>query len=177
MNYASIRSLDISNGEGVGIALFVQGCHFHCFGCFNQDTWDFYGGKEWSENIESKFLDLANRDYIKRVSFLGGEPLATENLDTLLHLVNRIRKLCDHTKTIWLYSGYTWEHIFPSVPQQTLEQEEITRQLIVSQCDILVDGQYVDSLRDMNLRFKGSSNQRIIDIQKSIKEGTVVLWQ
>ena len=101
MRYASIRSMDISNGEGVGISLFVQGCHFHCKNCFNKDTWDFNGGKEWTQDTEDKLIELANKPYIKRLSILGGEPLADENLDGVLHLVDRFRLLLP-SKTIWL---------------------------------------------------------------------------
>ena len=92
MRYASIRELDISNGEGVGVALFVQGCHFHCYNCFNSETWDFNGGKEWTPEVKEKFLELIDRPYIKRVSILGGEPLADENLDGVLDLVTEINK-------------------------------------------------------------------------------------
>ena len=91
MRYAQIRNMDISNGEGIGVALFVQGCHFHCKDCFNQETWDFNGGKEWTNETEDEFVELIKRPYIKRVSILGGEPLADENLDGVLHLVQRIK--------------------------------------------------------------------------------------
>lgn len=110
IRYAQIRSLDLSNGEGVGVALFVQGCHFHCENCFNPETWDFDGGKEWTEEVKNKFLELANKSYIKRISILGGEPLAKENLDDVLDLVNEFR-LSKSEKSIWLYTGYTWEEI------------------------------------------------------------------
>ena len=109
MRYASIRKLDISNGEGVGVALFVQGCRFnpHCYNCFNPDTWDFNGGKEWTPEIKDKFLELIDRPYIKRVSILGGEPLADENLDDIFDLISEIKRRFSDTKTIWLYTGYT----------------------------------------------------------------------
>ena len=103
--------MDISNGEGIGVALFVQGCHFHCYNCFNPETWDFNGGKEWIQEVEDKFIELASRPYIQRISILGGEPLADENLDGVLKLVNKFRLLFPD-KTIWLYTGYTWEDIF-----------------------------------------------------------------
>ena len=105
IRYASIRNFDISNGEGVGVALFVQGCHFHCYNCFNTNTWDFNGGKEWTQDTENKLIELASRPYIKRLSILGGEPLADENLDGVLHLVDRFR-LSFPNKSIWLYTGY-----------------------------------------------------------------------
>lgn len=192
IRYAQIRNLDLSNGEGVGVALFVQGCHFHCFSCFNPETWDFNGGKEWTEEVKNKFLELVDRPYIKRISILGGEPLAEENIDDVLDLVYEIR-LSRQRKTIWLYTGFTWENIFDNtlenlmsrgVPGLSLENEcEKTIQMtsirkhIVSQCNILVDGQYMDSQRDITLPYRGSKNQRLIDIQQSLQKGGVVLWQ
>lgn len=168
MRYASIRSMDISNGEGVGVSLFVQGCHFHCKNCFNQDTWDFSDGKEWSREIENEFMKLVNRPYIKRVSLLGGEPLADENVLDIMRLINRIKTECPDKK-IWCYTGYTWEQIFPIVnPYLNLTQAEMTRQNVVKNCDILVDGRFVEEEKDLSLEFRGSKNQRIIDVKERI---------
>lgn len=168
MRYASIRSMDISNGEGVGVSLFVQGCHFHCKNCFNQDTWDFSGGKEWNREIENEFMKLVNRPYIKRVSLLGGEPLADENVLDIMRLINRIKTECPDKK-IWCYTGYTWEQMFPIVnPYLNLTQTEMTRQNAVKNCDILVDGRFVEEEKDLSLEFRGSKNQRIIDVKERI---------
>ena len=168
MRYASIRSMDISNGEGVGVSLFVQGCHFHCKNCFNQDTWDFSGGKEWNREIEDEFMKLVNRPYIKRVSLLGGEPLADENVLDIMRLINRIKTECPDKK-IWCYTGYTWEQIFPIVnPYLNLTQAEMTQQNVVKNCDILVDGRFVEEEKDLSLEFRGSKNQRIIDVKERI---------
>lgn len=168
MRYASIRSMDISNGEGVGVSLFVQGCHFHCKNCFNQDTWDFSGGKEWNREIEDEFMELVNRPYIKRVSLLGGEPLADENVLDIMRLINRV-KTESPDKKIWCYTGYTWEQIFPIVnPYLNLTQAEMTRQNAVKNCDILVDGRFVEEEKDLSLEFRGSKNQRIIDVKERI---------
>ena len=168
MRYASIRSMDISNGEGVGVSLFVQGCHFHCKNCFNQDTWDFSGGKEWNREIEDEFMKLVNRPYIKRVSLLGGEPLADENVIDIRRLINRIKTECPDKK-IWCYTGYTWEQIFPIVnPYLNLTQAEMTRQNAVKNCDILVDGRFVEEEKDLSLEFRGSKNQRIIAVKERI---------
>lgn len=156
MNFASIRNFDVSNGIGIGIALYVQGCHFHCKNCFNQVTWDFNGGKEWTPDIENKFIELANNKYVDRVSILGGEPLTPENYDTVLSLCKKL------SKKIWVYTGYTYE---------TLCDREILNYI-----DILVDGKYVDELRDLNLAFRGSSNQRIIDVKASLDNNKVVLF-
>lgn len=174
IRYAQIRSLDLSNGEGVGIALFVQGCHFHCPNCFNPETWDYNGGKEWTEEVKNKFLELANRPYIKRISILGGEPLAEENLDDVLDLVNRIR-LSSPQKSIWIYSGYTWEDILDE-DYNFLEMHDALRQAIIAQCNVFVDGQYKESQRDITIPYRGSKNQRVIDIQKSLQKGGVALW-
>ena len=178
MRYAQIRSMDISNGEGIGIALFVQGCHFHCQNCFNSDTWDFNGGKEWTQETEDKFIELANKPYIKRISILGGEPLAEENLDDVLELVNKIRILYP-PKLIWLYTGYTWETIMNYISvgiDQYIDNLYIKRKNIIKQCNVLVDGRYMDSLKDITLKWRGSSNQRVIDVQGSLKKGEIILW-
>ena len=158
MRYASIRDLDISNGSDIGVALFVQGCHFHCKNCFNKSTWDFDGGKEFTKETCDKFMKLVNRPFIKRVSILGGEPLAKENVDDVCNILKQIKN-----KTIWVYTGYTFE---------TVKNYDIMKYI-----DYLVDGQYVDELRDLRLKFRGSSNQRIIDVQKSLKENKVILYE
>ena len=165
MRYAQIRSMDISNGEGVGIALFVQGCHLRCYNCFNPETWDFNGGKEWNEDIENQFIELAKRPYIKRVSILGGEPLADENIQDVLNIVNKIRLLLPDKK-IWLYTGYRFEECLG----------HIIRKEIILKCDVLVDGRYVDSQRDITLRWRGSMNQRAIDVQASLQNKEIVLY-
>ena len=174
MNYASIRELDISNGESVGVALFVQGCPFnpHCHNCFNPETWDFNGGKEWTKDVEKEFLNLIKRPYIKRISFLGGEPLAEQNLDNILNLVNEIG-LSFPNKNIWLYSGYTWENIFGDYGLDISNNSK--RREIIRKCNIMVDGKYIDSKRDVSLKWRGSSNQRVIDIQKTLQRGEIVL--
>lgn len=192
MRYAQIRNMDISNGEGIGVALFVQGCHFHCKDCFNQETWDFNGGKEWGDKTEDEFVELIKRPYIKRVSILGGEPLADENLDDVLHLVQRIknefynttvysdtecenhnilnenlqqmRVLFKNNKTVWLYTGYTFE--------QCLLDEK--RNNILKYIDVMVDGRFENDKKDLSLKFRGSSNQRVIDVQKSLETGEIV---
>lgn len=152
MRYASIRTMDVSDGEGVGCSLFVQGCHFHCKNCFNQSTWDFNGGKEWTKATKEKFLELVNRPYITRVSILGGEPLADENIEDVSDLISQIPL----NKKVWLYTGYVYENM------------DSDRKLVSDSVDVLVDGQFIDELKDMNLSFRGSSNQRLIDIKKTL---------
>lgn len=180
IHYASIRNLDISNGEGVGVALFVQGCPFnpHCYNCFNPDTWDFNGGKEWTQEVEDKLIELANRPYIKRLSILGGEPLADENLDGVLHLVNRFR-LSLPNKSIWLYSGYDYQKVMRQLPNLATKKNYnmYKRQQIIKQCTVMVDGRYIDSQRNPSKKWAGSDNQRVLDIQQSLQKGEIVLWK
>ncbi len=166
MRYASIRSLDVTNGEGVGVPLFVQGCHFRCKNCFNPETWDFDGGKEWTEDIERQFLELVSKPHIKRVSILGGEPLANENQYSIFLLCSKIRGMFPNKK-IWLYTGYTFENI--------IQSREKTKPLCC--VDVLVDGQYIEELKNSKSPFAGSVNQRIIDVQKTLIENKVVLYE
>ena len=181
MRYASMRNLDISNGEGVGVSLFVQGCPFHCFGCFNSETWNFDGGKEWTEETEDKFMKLIDRPYVNRISVLGGEPLAEQNLDEVLSLIKEIR-ISHPEKTIWLYTGYNFEFLkskydeFKYTPFAANADEWLTRWEIISNVNILVDGEYIDEQKDLTLKFKGSKNQRVIDIQKSLAQNKIILY-
>ena len=206
MRYAQVRSMDISNGEGIGVSLFVQGCPFnpHCYNCFNTETWDFNGGKEWTPDVKEKFLELIDRPYIKRVSILGGEPLADENLDDVLDLVTEINKrynfqkvdsvnhckigvsedenadeirLSFPNKSIWIYSGYQWSEIFNDGVYLTKNCYGWKRREIVRQCTVMVDGRYIDSQRNPSKKWAGSNNQHVIDIQQSLQKGEIVLWK
>lgn len=181
MRFASMRNLDISNGEGVGVSLFVQGCDRHCFNCFNPDTWDFNGGKEWTEETKNKFIKLIDRPYINRISVLGGEPLAEQNLDEVLSLIKEIRIFFPE-KTIWLYSGYNFDLLnskyneYKYTPFAADADEWLTRWEIISNVDVLVDGEYIDEQRDLTLKWRGSKNQNCIDIQKSLAQHKMVLY-
>ena len=160
MRYAQIRKMDISNGEGIGVSLFVQGCPFHCNGCFNPETWDFNKGIEWTEDIQNKFLELIDKPYITRISILGGEPLAQQNIETVFLLIKKIKQKYPHIK-VWIYTGYLYQDIIPKYLQDV---------------DVLVDGQFMLSERDLKLKFRGSSNQRIIDVQRTLKENRIVRY-
>lgn len=181
MRYAQIRSMDISNGEGVGVSLFVQGCPFHCFNCFNSETWDFNGGKEWTEEIKDKFMKIIDRPYIKRVSFLGGECLAEQNLDGVLDLIKETH-ISFPEKTIWLYTGFTWENIMyrriPHPPKYTQADflQWNKRKEIISLCNVVVDGEYMDEQRNLSKKWAGSDNQRVISVQESLAQNKVVLY-
>lgn len=198
MRYASMRNLDISNGEGVGVSLFVQGCPFHCKNCFNSETWDFNGGKEWTEKTKDKFMKLIDRPYIKRISFLGGECLAEQNLDEILSLVQEIR-ISFPEKIIWLYTGY---HVFINYPESHRQhkvilstrpnastniiyddelffkkkEEDRKRSEIISNVDIIVDGEYIDEQKDLTLKWRGSKNQHVIDVKQSLAQNKMILY-
>lgn len=183
MRFASIRNLDISNGEGVGVSLFVQGCDRHCFNCFNPDTWDFNGGKEWTEETKNKFIKLIDRPYINRISVLGGEPLAEQNLDEVLSLIKEIR-ISFPKKTIWLYTGFEWNLLMAKICQSTFPDKDFERiieihkkrQEIISLCNIVVDGEYIDEQKDLALKWRGSKNQRVIDVKQSLAQNKIVLY-
>lgn len=192
MRYSSMRNLDISNGEGVGVSLFVQGCPFHCKNCFNSDTWDFNGGKEWTEKTKNKFMELIDRPYIKRVSFLGGECLADQNLDEVLKLVKQIR-ISFPEKTIWLYTGYKLEllnekiyngtkqictvsNFYPIQNKNEFAENQLKRSEIIKLCNIVVDGEYIDAQRNLSKKWAGSDNQRVIDVEQSLAQNKIVLY-
>ena len=184
MNYAQIRSMDISNGEGIGVSLFVQGCDFHCKNCFNSKTWEFSKGQEWNDKTKNQFLKLIETPFIQRVSILGGEPLHPKNVQNVLKIVDEIR-VSYPTKNIWLYTGYTWEEIWIKDNIKTADKvkdmrEKAIRNLrrqVVRMCDVLIDGRYVDELRDISLHWRGSSNQRVINVQETLKQNQIVLWE
>ena len=179
MNYAQIRSMDISNGEGIGVSLFVQGCDFHCKNCFNSETWEFSKGQEWNDKTKNQFLKLIETPFIQRVSILGGEPLHPKNVQNVLKIVDEIR-VSYPTKNIWLYTGYTWEQIMhPVITDINSEQLKMLqmRKELVSKCNVLIDGSFVDELRDVSLHWRGSSNQRVINVQETLKQKQIVLWE
>lgn len=183
MRYASIRNLDISNGANIGVALFVQGCdrNPHCKNCFNSETWDFNSGKEWTEKTKNKFMELIDKPYINRISVLGGEPLAEQNLNEVLSLIKEIR-ISYPEKSIWLYTGYNFDLLnskyneYKYTPFAVNADEWLTRWEIISNVDILVDGEYIDEQKDLSLKFRGSKNQRVIDVKQSIAQNKMVLY-
>lgn len=165
MRYALIRKMDISNGPGIGISLFVQGCHFHCKGCFNSIAWDFNGGKKWDIEAKQKFFELASKPYIKRISILGGEPLATENVEDVYELLMEIKDKFPN-KVIWLYTGNNFEDIV---------DDHVYRK-VLEQCDVIVDGRYVEESKDISLPWCGSTNQRVIDVRATLKQNKIILY-
>ena len=161
MKYAQIREIDITNGSGIGVALFTQGCPYHCKNCFNPETWDFNKGMVWTKETENKIIELLKPEYITRLTILGGEPLIERNIEPLTALLKRVKGTYPD-KQVWLYTGGDFEVL------EGLYEE------IFQYIDILIDGRYIDDLRDYKLKWRGSSNQRIIDVQASLKSGNVV---
>ena len=160
MRYAQIRETDIANGVGIRTSLFVQGCPLHCPNCFNEEFQDFSGGREWNETIQQKFIDLGKRSFIVGYSILGGEPMAQD--EQMLNLLQAIKKQTG--KSIWMWTGYTFETL-------TDFQKSMLPYL-----DYLVDGRFVEELKDPKLRFRGSSNQRIINVPRTLETGKLTEW-
>ena len=171
MNYATIKKHDIANGTGIRVSLFVSGCTHHCKGCFNPETWDFNYGSEYTEATENEILQALAPSYIKGLTLLGGEPFEPQNQPTLLKLCKKVKEQYPN-KTIWCYTGYNYEI---DILAGRLGDHEITDALI-HLIDVLVDGPFVEAKKDLRLRFKGSSNQRIIDVPKSLEHDEIVLW-
>ena len=159
MRYNKIRKMDISNGPGVRISIFMQGCQFHCKDCFNPETWDFKGGNEFTDETINKVLELGSKDYIVGLSILGGESLHPDNIEGTTKLAKAFREKYPE-KNIWLWTGFTFE---------TLTKKEVLQYI-----DVLVDGQFMAKLFDPRLKWRGSSNQRVIDVKESLKENKVV---
>ena len=160
MNYNKIRKMDISNGPGVRVSIFMQGCEFHCKNCFNPETWDFTKGKEFTDKTIERIIELSKKEYIEGLSILGGEPMHPKNIDNTTRLAKAFKEKYPN-KSIWVWSGFLFD---------VLKDKEVIQYI-----DVLVDGQYKDELHDFRLKYRGSSNQRVIDVKKSLKTGKVSL--
>ena len=176
MNYAVIKKNDIANGPGVRVSLFVSGCRHHCRNCFNREAWDFSYGSPFTEKTEEEILSALDHSYVTGLSLLGGEPFEPENQEPLLHLVRSVRERFPE-KTIWCYSGFTFEK---DLLTGSVGNPETVRSLLTS-LDVLVDGRFVEELKDPALLFRGSSNQNIIDVPRSLEAGKMIplkgVWQ
>ncbi len=172
MNYGEIKYPDIANGEGIRVSLFVSGCTHRCEGCFNPETWNFSYGQPYTAETEEKILALLDRSFVQGLTLLGGEPMEAQNQAVLVKLLRRVKERFPQ-KTVWCYTGYTLEEDLLShrLCDATLQDE------MLSYIDILVDGKFVQSQKRLDLQFRGSSNQRIIDLQKTLQQGKVVLWE
>lgn len=168
MNYATIKKHDIANGPGVRVSLFVSGCSHHCKGCFNPETWDFNFGKPFTAETEDEILKAMEPDYISGFSLLGGEPFEVENQRSLVSFVKRIKETFPQ-KSIWCYSGYLFDK---DLTGESKVNCECTAELL-SYIDIMIDGEFIEEKKNLNIKFRGSENQRIIDVQKSLTDGKV----
>lgn len=171
MNVAEIKTNDIANGEGVRTSLFVSGCRHHCPDCFNAMAWDFQYGKPFTEETEKEILNSVNYPWIAGLSILGGEPFEPENQEMLLKLVRDFKKEYPN-KTIWCYSGFTIEEITGEVTSRAATS---TAMELLKELDILVDGKFEKELKNISLKFRGSENQRVIDVQKTLKNKKIIL--
>lgn len=170
MNYGNIKECDIANGPGVRVSLFVSGCRHHCKGCFNEETWDFQYGNPYTEETEETIINLLKAGYIQGLSLLGGEPFEPENQHELVKLLRRVRETYPE-KDIWCHSGYLYDVDMVSGGRV---YTDVTEEML-SYLDVLVDGRFVEAQKDVTLHFRGSRNQRIIDVKKSREANEVVL--
>lgn len=172
MNYAEIKKCDVANGPGVRVSLFVSGCTHHCKECFNPETWDFNYGREFTDNTEEEIIKYMEPEYIKGLTLLGGEPLEHCNQQGLLPLLRKVKQIYPE-KNIWCFTGYDFEK---DVTGHMLGEWEETKEML-SYIDVMVDGEFMADKKDLNLVFKGSSNQRTIMVQESMKCGEIVYWE
>lgn len=172
MNYADIKRIDVANGEGVRVSVFVSGCNHHCKGCFNECAWDFNYGNKFTEKQEEEVLKDLDHDYISGLTLLGGEPLEPANQEGLLPLVKKAKEKFPDKK-IWCYTGFDFEK---DVAGKMAKQSETTKELL-KYIDVVVDGKFEEDKKDLKLKFRGSSNQRILDVQESLKENKPVEYK
>lgn len=172
MNYAEIKNCDIANGPGVRVSLFVSGCTHHCKGCFNQVAWDFDYGQPFTQQTVNEILDMLKPDYIRGLTLLGGEPFEPQNQGPIVELLRQIKEKMPE-KSIWAFSGYLLDR---DILSGRLGDWETTREYL-SYLDVLVDGPFVEEKKNLTLRFRGSENQRVIDVPASLAQDRIVLWQ
>ena len=173
MNFANIKFNDIANGEGIRVSLFVSGCTHHCKNCFNEVAWDFAYGKPFDEETQALILKELASGYIAGLSLLGGEPLEPQNQEAIYPFIQKVKEEYPH-KNIWCYTGFTFDEKSGEL-KETHKNTAVTKGLI-SMFDVLVDGAYIEELKDIRLKFRGSSNQRVIDVAKSLEKGECVLY-
>ncbi len=170
MNYAVIKKTDTANGPGVRVSLFVSGCTHHCKSCFNSETWDFNYGMPYTEETENEIIDALSPAYIRGLSLLGGEPLEPANRTVLLGLLKRVRSLYPH-KDVWCYTGYDFEKdLLVWMEEGRADVEEL-----LSLIDVLVDGEFVEEKKNLRLAFRGSENQRLLDVPASLKDRRAII--
>lgn len=169
MNYATIKPVDIANGPGVRVSLFVSGCTHRCKGCFNEEAWDFQFGKPFTQEVQEQLLSSLDHDYIEGLTLLGGEPMEPSNQEALLPFIRAVRERLPQ-KTIWCFTGYDFEK---DILGKMMEASSVTRELIPL-FDVMVDGKFVAEKRNLSLKFRGSENQRVLNVKKSLEEKQAV---
>lgn len=172
MNYATIKNCDIANGPGVRVSLFVSGCTHRCPGCFNEEAWDFDFGKPFTQDTIDEIIAMLTPSYVRGLTLLGGEPFDPRNQGAIVELLRQVKQKLP-SKSIWAFSGYLFDR---DILSGKLGDWEITREYL-SYLDVLVDGPFVQAKKNLSLRFRGSENQRLIDVPASLSSGTVVLWE
>lgn len=181
MNYLKIDHEDVCNGDGLRVVLWVAGCSHGCSECQNPQTWNPKSGIEFDEPARNEIFEELEKPYISGITLSGGDPLYVQNLDTILYLIYNIKKKFP-TKTIWLYTGFTFNELmdnyksYRQTPFEYRDDEWLERWEIIRRCDVLVDGPYIKEQRDITLKWRGSSNQRVIDVQETLKQGRIVLY-
>lgn len=176
MNYHNILHDDMRNGPGLRVTLFVSGCEHGCKQCQNPQTWNPISGIEFDEDAKQEIFDQLKNDYIDGITLSGGDPLYQSNLNNVYSLCKEIKEKYPN-KTIWIYTGYTWEYIFPNIVTNEFNIERTLRQSIVTLANVLVDGKFEYNLLDQKYKWAGSTNQRIINVQESLKHNKIVLWE
>jgi anaerobic ribonucleoside-triphosphate reductase activating protein len=175
MNYHKIEKTSVANGTGIRVVLWVSGCSLHCKGCHNPETWDVCSGMPFDDKAKEELFEALDKSYIQGITLSGGHPLEGENVQTIYLLIKEIKEKFPN-KDIWLYTGLTLEQIFPAVVTDDFDIKRFYRQMVTMMSDVVVDGKYVEELRDITLKWKGSSNQRVIDMGKTIREGKIILY-
>lgn len=173
MNYHKIEKTSVANGTGIRVVLWLSGCSLHCPGCQNPETWDENSGKPFTWDAKQELYAALKQPHIQGITFSGGHPLEEANIQSVLDLIIEIREFYPD-KDIWLYTGWTWESIFNHTHDILYDR---MREQVIKLCDIVVDGPYIESLKDMTLKWRGSSNQRVIDVKKSLQADTVILYE
>ena len=176
MNYHKIEKTSVANGTGVRVVLWVSGCSLHCKGCHNPETWCLNSGKLFDDEAKRELFEALDKPYIQGITFSGGHPLEDENVEAIYLLIKEIKEKFP-TKDIWLYTGLTIEQIFPTVVTDKFDIIRFYRQTVTLMCDVVVDGKYVEELRDIRLKWRGSSNQRVIDMPKSFRQNKIITIQ
>lgn len=168
MNYADIKKVDVANGEGVRVSVFVSGCNHKCKGCFNRCAWDFNYGEKFTEKEVNKIIDYMDHDYIEGLTLLGGEPLENQNKEGLLPLVKKVKEKFPN-KNIWCYTGFDFQK---DIMKQIENNDKTTKELL-NYIDVVVDGKFEEEKKDLKLQFRGSSNQRIIKVKETLETGSI----